>query len=382
LLHTRVVRPALVRDVVAFLHSEIDRQVVWWCAGQAARIVAAVGQRAGVGAELAGALAEGLGPDVPTRTWNGLAPVLLSLAGFTSRWAEQDVALPEELSEPQKAVARVLASRDGIEGVGWGVPRSGRDRRRWIGAAQPGPLEKRIRFELDGNVHDWPIWKVWRTVQERGLSTEELPAAVARALTPTETLETLAEVSAGAYRIRETPKAARVSAELIVKVAAEAGPQAAEWARRYADETLALVEASSTPELGGVLGMPGFAPIAVYLALLNAGTAVEPRWYRFFSLVPVPIARLVLEKMEATEREEAVWQRVSAPGFGGPPEAIVDFVLPLLDLVPSKRLALPLVTSLRNPQVLKTMRPGVADAALARIRGIAETRPAVAEALA
>ena len=180
---------------------------------------------------------------------------------------------------------------------GLGVPGSGRDRRRWIGASPAGPLEKRIRFELDGEGHDWPIWKVWRTVQERGLSREELPAAVAKALTPAETLEALAEVSGGAYRI-ETPTGTDVSAELIAKVAAGAGPQAAEWARRYADETLALVEASSTPELGGVLGMPGFAPIAVYLALLNAGSAVEPRWYRFVPLVPVPIARIVLEKMQ------------------------------------------------------------------------------------
>lgn len=62
LLHARAVSPAVVRDVVAFLQTEIDPQVVWWCAGQAARIVAAVGRRAGVGAELAGALAEGLGP--------------------------------------------------------------------------------------------------------------------------------------------------------------------------------------------------------------------------------------------------------------------------------------------------------------------------------
>jgi hypothetical protein len=382
LLHVRAVSPALVRDVVAFLQTEIDAQVVWWCAGQAARIVAAVGRRAGVGAELAAALAEGLGPEVPAETWKALVPVLLGLAGFTARWAEQDVALPEELTEAQRAVAKVLASRDGIEGVGWGVPRSGRDRRRWIGAAPAGPLEKRVRFELDGNVHDWPIWKVWRTVQERGLSNEELPAPVSSALTPAGTLEALAEVSAGAYRIREIPKGARASAELIARVAAEAGPDAAAWARRYADEILALVEASSTPELGGVLGMPGFAPIAVYLAVLNTGAAVEPRWYRFVPLVPVPIARIVLEKMGPTEREEAVWQRTSAPGFGGPPGAIVDFVLPLLDLVPSKRIALPLVTSLRNPQVLNLMRPGVADAALARIRGIAETQPAVADALA
>ena len=54
---TRAVSPALVRDVVAFLQTKIDRQVVCWCAGQAARIVAAVGRRAGLGAELAGALA-------------------------------------------------------------------------------------------------------------------------------------------------------------------------------------------------------------------------------------------------------------------------------------------------------------------------------------
>ena len=73
---------------------------------------------------------------------------------------------------------------------------------------------------------------------------------------------------------------------------------------------------------------------------------------------------------------------MSAPGFGGPPAAIVDFVLPLLDLVPSKRMALPLVIRLRDPQVLNLMRPGVADAALARLRGVAETQPAVAEALA
>jgi len=98
-------------------------------------------------------------------------------------------------------------------------------------------------------------------------------------------------------------------------------------------------------------------------------------------LVPVPIARLVLEKMGPIEREEVVWKAMCERFLGIKDAFAVRLALPHLDLVPSRRIVHAIVSCHRDPRVLKTMRPGEAEDVLARVRAVADTSPAVAEAL-
>ncbi|HEY3818799.1 MAG TPA: hypothetical protein VGL81_16625 [Polyangiaceae bacterium] len=355
-------------DVVALLQSPVDREGTPWCGGHVDRLVVSIATRLKARAEVALAVAAKLDVASPGESWRVPARALLELGGFTEQWKERDVALPEELSPTQTTIARILALRDAVDGIGWGVPRSGRDRRRWLGLTAPGPLEKRLEAQ-----RNWPVWRVWldRVAQS---ASADFPPAVVAALSADEVLEAYAEVCLGAYGIgfnRRQP-----SADAIAAVADKTSPMAAEWARRFAAEVVGLIQAGSVPELGGVLGMPGSA--AVYLAILKTGGAIPPDLYAYFPWGEGPLAHDILEMMAPEQREPAIWARMSPhPGD----LLLVKLVLPLLDLVPSKRIAEALVARLRNPIVRNMLGPDAAENSMAQIKAVAEKHPAVAEAL-
>jgi hypothetical protein len=332
-----------------------------WCDNVTDRLVVAVASRAKVVDEMAAAIASKVENKGPASAWGGVTAALLTLGGFEARWEMNDVALVEELSDVQKVIATGLARRDGVV-VGWGLPQSACVRRRWLGLAPPGPLEKRMTFEKK----DWPLWKVWRT-QRRLSMKDPLPAVVADRLDPDETLEALAEVDTNAYGIRTLLGGGVLPGDLIVRTAQKAGPRAAMWARAYADQILKLVETQSQPELGGVIGMR--AVMECFLAILNNGGTIEPRWLQFVPLGPVEHARLVLEKLPAAQREAAVWERMSQPQLANPRNAfLLQLVVPLLDLVPSKRICDALLTRIR------TANPPGAPATRKRIEAVCSKR--------
>jgi hypothetical protein len=360
-LNGRPVESIEIAGVIAVMQAHFDEGAPW-CEGQYGRVVVSVASRAGVRPEMAVAIAAGLDPLAPPSTWAAPVSALLTLGGFEARWGRFDVALPEELTDVQRAVATSLARRDGIQ-VGWGLPPSGRDRRRWLGLTPAGPLEKRVKHEE----HAWPLWKVWRVLYEgRRWDSEGLPRSIAEHLDPDETVEALAEVCTDAYLILSSAREAGrhpTATKVIVDAAGQVGPRAARWARAYADEILALVKARSQQELGGVIGMLGNLPCL--LAILNTGGTIEPRWFRFVPLQPTEHARLVLEKMPPPQREAAVWERMNEPGAVDPlNDFIVRGCVPVLDLVPSKRIIDTLVAR------IGTAKPANAAEALARIEAI------------
>jgi len=320
LLGSRV-QPADAEAIVDLLRAPPEPTGAPWCDGAIDRVVVAVASRAGVVAETAMEIASKVADVGTAASWQKVAEALLALGGFEARWGLNDVALEEELTDVQRAIAVGLARRNGVV-VGHGMPRSARDRRRWLGIDPPGPLEKRVK--LDDK--PWPIWKVWRT--QPGSTERPLPPAVAERLDPDETLVALAEVSTNAYSILMLLGGAPLPGDLLIDAAQKATSKSASWARAYADEILALVDAKSGPELGGALGM--LASLAVFPAILEKGGTIEPRWYRF-----LPLHRAVLEKMPPLEREAAVWERMKQPH--PPQDPIAMALVPLLDLVPSER---------------------------------------------
>jgi hypothetical protein len=346
------VQPADAEAIVDLLRTPLEPGGAPWCEGAIDRVVVAVASRAGVVAEMAVEIASKVTDVGPAAPWQRVAGALLALGGFTeARWDFNDVALEEELTDVQRAVAMGLARRNGIV-VGYGMPRSARDRRRWLGIDPPGPLEKRVKLDDD----HWPIWKVWRT--QRSSTERRLPPAVAERLDPDETLVALAEVSTNAYSILMSLGGAPLPADILIEAARKATSKSASWARAYADEILALVEAKSGPELGGELGM--LANRAVFPAILEHGGTIEPRWFPF-----LPLHRAVLEKMPPLQREAAVWERLKQPH--PPQDDTAIAIVPLLDLVPSERIC--------DALVARIAKAGPRDAAalLARIAALRST---------
>jgi hypothetical protein len=342
------VQPADAEAIVDLLRTPLEPGGAPWCDGAIDRVVVAVASRAGMVAEMAVEIASRVTDVGPAASWQRVAEALLALGGFEARWDFNGVALEEELSDVQRAIATGLARRDGIV-VGHGMPRSARDRRRWLGIDPPGPLEKRVKVDD----HQWPIWKVWRT--QRRSRTRPLPPAVGERLDPDETLVALAEVSTNAYSILTWLGGAPLSDDLFIEAARKTSSASAGWARAYADEILALVEAGSGPELGGVRGMRG--SLAVFLAILEHGGTIEPRWYRF-----LPLHRAVLEKMPPQQRDEAVWERMKQPH--PPQDGIATSIASLVDLVPSERICDALAARITKA------RPPDAAALLARIEAL------------
>ena len=361
-------------DIAALLQSAIDPEVLPWRDGNVGRLFVSVATRVDASA-LAAAVASKLDPEAAPKSWIAATEALLELGGFAKEWPEREVALPEELSETQRTIATGLARRDGIEGIRWGVPRSARDRRRWLGLTPPGALEKRISFSHEGTERQWPVWKVWQTAVGSSDVTN-FPPAVLQALSPDEMLEAYAEVSLGAYMI--TFNKYPPSLDPVLKGASKATPKAAEWARRYGKEVLALLAAKSTPELGGALGF--FGADAVYLAILGSGGAIEPWLYDAFPASPSNLAEWVLDKLGPEQGEAVVWHWMNQPSLADSKSTAVSCVTPLLERVPSKRIAQFLLTALKEPAVIESLGDDGAEPYLAKIRAIAKKHPAVAAA--
>jgi hypothetical protein len=360
-------------DIAALLQSAVDPEMLPWRDGNLGRLLVSVATRIDARSELAVAVASKLDAQAPPKSWVPATEALLELGGFAKQWPEREVALPEELSEAQRGIATGLARREGIEGIRWGVPRSARDRRRWLGLTPPGALEKRIPFQHEGTERQWPVWKVWQTAVGASRVTD-VPQAVLEALSPDETLEAYAEVHLGAYMIAFNKQ--RPALEPVFKVAPRATPKAAEWARRFSKEVLALLEAKSTPELGGALGF--FGADAVYLAILGSGGALEPWLYDAFPASPSYLTEWLLEKLGPEQGEAVVWQWMNQPSVADSKSVAVSCVTPLLERVPSKRIAQFLLAALKEPAVIESLGNEGTEQSLAKIRAIAEKHPAVA----
>ncbi len=375
------------RSLTTFLADPPDPQTMPWARGDPDRLVVAIARRLALEIPVARAVAAELDPTAPVPAWQRPTSVLLDLGGFKDHWQIGDVALREDLSADQRFLAEALARKDGLQGwparlpFGWGLPASGRVRRRWLGVTPPGPMEKLIPFEADGARHSWPVWKVWKASYENGQPQEVLPGVVATHLSPDEALEALAEVGMSAYGLA-FPRRGDPPAEAIAQVADRAGPESVDWARRLADEILTLIAEQAVAELGGALGASTETMVAICLALIRGGARIELKWNGLVPWQPTAVARTILEALPSEQREECVWQRLrifEAPSSAGG----VAAVLPLLDLVPSRRVASVLVAKLRNPQARSMLAGGGLDpeACLSKVREIAETAPEVAAAL-
>jgi hypothetical protein len=367
----------LAHGLLAFM--ELDRSPeAWpWGGDRYDRPVAAVARRLEAVSPLIKALAEAL---VRRKAvGQATALLLLDLGEFAKQWDEFDIALPEELSKDQREIATALAVQDGLTDLGWGIPPSGRDRRRWLGQSS-GPLERTISLAIKGKKYKGPIWKAWRMLYEQRASSDDVPESIRRALSPDELVEALGEVGMIAYGIVTAKNGRRPSEETIAKAVDAASPSIGTWARSMADEVVRLIEKSCAPELGGIIGAQGEVQIAVSLALLRANSPFEERWTPLVPVLPPDIARRVWDKVSPRQREECLWGYARA--FQEPNSTVgLTVLMQMVDLAPSERIADVIVAKLRATAVRNVLGKERVEGYLETLRALAEHAPGVRKAL-
>jgi len=363
--------PQGLSDLAAQLVAPYASPVMPWGEGVLRSAVAALTVGTNQRCAVAVALLACLEPSCTEAVRSAVGSLALELGAFRDTWERWDVALPEELNDTQRAIAVAMAHVSGIEGLGWGVPRSVRDRRRWMGRAPAGALEKTIAVSTPEGDKSWPVWKVWQVLGTRP-GEVDFPSAIIDALSADERLEAYGEVCSGAYNIianRDDPPI-----EPVLEALSEVTDKAVAWARAYFAEMSELLAAESTPELGGSLGIDGMAP--AYLALLARD---EPIPTEFHAHLPMSTgdngpARAILERL-GTKAEEALWVWMSQPSWVEQPDYLVAMTIPVLDLVASKRVVG------RVLKAIEGLDEEDAEEFLEQLRELAPSVPEVAVAL-
>ncbi|XXX81732.1 hypothetical protein WMF30_23520 [Sorangium sp. So ce134] len=320
-----------------------------------------------------------------------LSAMALDLGGFLQ--LEQDhVALPEELSAEQRAVAEGLARTRLVPIAGLGLPACGASRRRWIGLEPPGPLERRIEIEIGGERKALPVWRAWKELALLALSGEGEPSAGDEAeegaggpiprpidarLAGRDRWQAIVEMDAGSYAFGcyldpdalERQLAAVPQDEELLARAAEVADDLAE---RFAAGAREGIRMAPSPSMSAMLLLP----------LVRAGRRLEQRWEPLIHVGDEPQAREIFQALAPERREawiEAYFEREMAGQGTAVVESLMASVLPVLDLALTPRTAAFLRGVLAAYK--KNVPRGSADELLGKLRALAQDRPEALRAL-
>ncbi|MBN2495530.1 MAG: hypothetical protein JXR96_13125 [Deltaproteobacteria bacterium] len=329
-----------------WLVADVDLEAFPWCRGNSQWLLAQVARAGGEGAveESLAALCEiaRSEPDLDAAT--RAAQAAQFLCGFTERWQETDVAPVDELDDRQKTVAEALAARDGLRGVGWGMPPAARDRRGWLGLAPPRVMEKPVRGQ--------PLWRLWRSLAEQGQAAQGIPESIAADLSPAEQLDAAVALLLDAYRVRQL-SGAWVSLEDMLALLERAG-DVTDWAVSMAGELGPRFAARHEVECGMLFAAPAEVAFPILLPIARAGRAIEPGWDAMVPWAPAELARELFLRMPAERREERIHQLLTVfPSMAT--EYGLEQVLPLLDIVSSARIVAVLAGRLGNKFVKRKL---------------------------
>jgi hypothetical protein len=181
------------------------------------------------------------------------ARIALEAVGFPGN--QQPIPLAEELTPAQRAVAEKLAPCENVDVRRFAMPRESWSRRRWLGLAPRGMLERSV--ELRGA--KMPLWRAIQIVDGDGLC-KELGWSLA------DRLEALAEAGLGAY-----------DSYLQFPLGDELDGSAGAWGKRTAD---LMVKADPKGRF------PDWLKMASLLAVVRAGQKIEPKWDILVPLEP------------------------------------------------------------------------------------------------
>jgi hypothetical protein len=302
-------------------------------------------------------------------TYNRYLDPILELSGFKQKWPEERMtALPEELTERQREVARGIARCGNILCQGWGLPADIRIIPRWLGDAPPSVLEERVEIMIDGQPASRPRWWVWRQAKDRKEGLEEIDAYVQRLALPAR-LPLMADCSENGYRlIRMVPSLDVDLADLAGEVEGDG-----RWAIEWADD-LMKCRWADTPT-GPLCTLNTDVRTAVWRILLDKGLPLRPEWV---GLTPFFFRNeavwSVLERMPVDMRHEGTLRNLNYQGSD-----LTDGVVARLDLFASRPIIerlLALSTPKADPNGLDEEEAAEAKKA---IRKLGAERPEVAQ---
>jgi len=281
-----------------------------------ARLLCALGRHRGQGGvdALADFAAAGSRSDNgPVETQ--LAKVLLGLGGFPQQ--HDKVALVQDLTAEQHAMARMLSKRYLLPAGGHRLPAAGVARRRWIGLDTPGPLDRVVSH----NGAEVPLWRAWN--EKRPLSVDDFASRL-------DYWQALVEYNAETYPPpfeRLTPD--EVDREL---AALPGGDELLARVPQIADDLAARFAAAArggTPKfvnywMSGLLLLPW----------VRAGRPIEPRWDVLIPVGPEPQCRELIAALPIERREAVICEVLTLVN-----RARITVTLAVLDLAPTRRVA-------------------------------------------
>ena len=268
-----------------------------------------------------------------------LAKVLLALGGFSPEPAPR-VALPEELTAEQKAMANRLADTHLLAAGGYRLPASGSARRRWLGLEASGPLEQML---VNARGQPAPVWRVW---PERAHNASDF----ADPLDGWEALTMFAALTYPPFGRELKPEA--IEAELAAVVVGDALFQRI---RRMAEDLSARYAAAQRTAVT-------FLPNSTVSALLllpwvRAGKPLEPAWDRLIAVDSNPHTRELLLALPANRREQVLLASLRSNPHQ--PGLRAQLAGRLLDLAPTRTMLAGYRAFLAELEALSAIHPQV-----------------------
>ena len=231
--------------------------------------------------------------------------------------------LAKDLTPAQRALFEALATRDGHDLARFGVPDV--RLREWLGLAKPGVLEKPVTFTFEKKKLTEPLWRALRRYEEAG--DEDATRAFLKKLPIATRLEAFGEVNAHGYE-----KPYRLESETLFdyrdeKLLGRLRAEGKRWAPRFADRLLELEPRYRNEDVRW----------PVFLALVRAKVAIEPRWDELLPLGFGVYAKLTEECIRAIPEERR--DRAIAAALDYQSLYLAEVGVPLLAKFPSLVLA-------------------------------------------
>jgi hypothetical protein len=147
---------------------------------------------------------------------------------------DEDIAWPDELAVHQRAIVERLTQRDCRAGFrAYGLTERQEDRRRWLGLAKAGPLERRVEVMVAGKKVSWPLWR-WLIELQDDEPFRELWPKIRKRLPPIDALGVAAGMFESAYGLVPPPVE-----ELFAAIDQTLAEDAFEWGSAQARDLLA-----------------------------------------------------------------------------------------------------------------------------------------------
>lgn len=250
---------------------------------------------------------------------------------FESVGFPEELDVAESLTPEQRAVAIALTELDLPRPLRSAFPAQRAERRRWLGLDPKGPLEATVTFTLDDVTYVEPVWRVTKRIARMW---NQLPLDDYRALRQRfdaqfsleERLQMWGEVNATYPTSWELPTDAFFNFGQQPELVDQLHGEGAAWAAGYLDAVL-------TDPGVNLLIRELFPP---FIALVRAGTPLDPRWDAIFTLrAPYRYVRELLLALPEARRVGAALPALKRLH----PSAALRVVIEVLTLVPDAALA-------------------------------------------